>query len=605
MYSDLVDKIVTMHFDELMTIPEIKKEVGAAYDTIKKILMKERGHFMVVEDVKFERIKREYTKDQITEFHHRELMSLSAIRGKLGCSEKMIERLFQYYEIEIIPNLVNGKRNRIEAYSALLPALDEIIELAKDYRVLLKDISEQFNVTSTILREFLKEHGIVLMSSETGYKLRYELLVSDIDRYAKTHLVSEISDELGILEERVARILREHGHIPNYGHVSLQERLKQQIIEEYNRHIDSDSYTVAEALGISQYTAWKVLSESGAIDKKSDRIWELHGDTILEKYQVNFWAIDYIAKEYNLGEQYVSQKVREHLGVERLPNRSTSQPEEEMAQFIEEMTGLDIKRGDRNELKPYEIDMYIEAKKVGIEFHGLYWHSSATIGHELKHRRKWEMARQAGIHLIQVFDDEWRDKQAIVKRKILHILGKSTEVRMYARKCHVVKLKPKEASSFHMENHIQGRGRGNVHIGLMYDNELVSAMSITGKGGEYKIDRYSTNGIVVGGFSKLLKAFEREYIPTKVETFADLRWSDVDSNVYGVNGFVLDSISPPNYFYTGDFKSRQSRNGFMKHTLPDKFGEVDMTLTEKQIMESQGYHIVYDAGNAKYVKYYN
>jgi hypothetical protein len=85
-----------------------------------------------------------------------------------------------------------------------------------------------------------------------------------------------------------------------------------------------------------------------------------------------------------------------------------------------------------------------------------------------------------------------------------------------------------------------------------------------------------------------------------IRTYADLRWSSKDVNMYQSNGFVLDHISKPGYFYC-DNLNRYHRFNFRKNILEEKFPEYyDKNLTEFQIMDKTNYYRIWDCGNLVY-----
>ena len=87
-----------------------------------------------------------------------------------------------------------------------------------------------------------------------------------------------------------------------------------------------------------------------------------------------------------------------------------------------------------------------------------------------------------------------------------------------------------------------------------------------------------------------------------IKTFADLRWSDFENNVYETNGFLLSHVSSPNYFYVPNSgKIRYHRFNFRKNILEEKFPEYyDKNLTEFQIMDKTNYSRIWDCGNLVY-----
>ena len=55
----------------------------------------------------------------------------------------------------------------------------------------------------------------------------------------------------------------------------------------------------------------------------------------------------------------------------------------------------------------YEIDLYITEFHLGIEYNGSYWHSLENLNNRNTHLDKYDLAKQNGIILIQIFEWQW------------------------------------------------------------------------------------------------------------------------------------------------------------------------------------------------------
>lgn len=261
-----------------------------------------------------------------------------------------------------------------------------------------------------------------------------------------------------------------------------------------------------------------------------------------------------------------------------------------------------------------EIDIYLPEYKIGIEFHGILWHSFGTnypntsnIESKTKYKtsKKYEYCKSNNIQLITIFENEWLLKQDIVKSMILAKL-KLNHVSIYARKCTIKDVSLDEKREFLLNNHIQGQCQSFYNIGLYNDNKLVALMSFSRR----KLGKNNTNNIelvrfacktytnVVGGFSKLLKYAENQ-LNKNIICYCDKRYSL--GNVYIKTGFKLQSESPPNYFYTKDCINLESRIKYQKHKLTSMHS-YDSKLTESQIMYNNNYRKIYDCGNYVFIK---
>lgn len=68
-------------------------------------------------------------------------------------------------------------------------------------------------------------------------------------------------------------------------------------------------------------------------------------------------------------------------------------------QFITELN-IEIKTNDRTVLKPFELDIYIQSRKLAIEFDGLYWHSENESKDPTYHYVRHQNAKNAGFSLF-------------------------------------------------------------------------------------------------------------------------------------------------------------------------------------------------------------
>lgn len=262
---------------------------------------------------------------------------------------------------------------------------------------------------------------------------------------------------------------------------------------------------------------------------------------------------------------------------------------------------------DRNILNGYEIDVYIPNHKLGIELHGLYWHTEYHKDKNL-HKLKADLADNAGINLIQIFEDELKLKKEIVLSRLINLL-KLNDVKVFARKCVVKEIKSNIKSEFLENYHIQGNSNTSINYGLYHNNELVSVMTFSKErialGSKTRTNVYELNRLcsksnmnVIGGASKLLKHFIKHHHPNEIISYADRRWSN--GKVYDNMGFSFIKNTEPNYWYTNTYQKREHRFKFRKNVLSDKLENYDKTLTESENMINHGYTKIWDAGSKKY-----
>jgi hypothetical protein len=284
-----------------------------------------------------------------------------------------------------------------------------------------------------------------------------------------------------------------------------------------------------------------------------------------------------------------------------------TKPELEIKKFLTE-NAIKFIENDRKILNGREIDIFIPEHNLGIEYNGLYWHCD-LFKEKAYHRNKTDLAVKNDVHLIQIFEDEWINKENIVKSIIKSKIG-LYQHKIYARKCSVDFIDDnKIVRTFLNENHIQGFVGSKIKIGLYYQGELVSLMTFGKKrrslgdksksDGEYEMLRYCNkiNTTVVGGAGKLFNFFLKNLNPNKVITYADKRYFSGD--LYRQLGFKFIGHTKPNYFY---FKKRElvreHRYKYRKDVLVRQ--GFSSNQTEEEIMRKRKYLKIFDAGHMKF-----
>ena len=287
-------------------------------------------------------------------------------------------------------------------------------------------------------------------------------------------------------------------------------------------------------------------------------------------------------------------------------NPNSSIGEENLASWIESLNVGKIRRHERL-LNGMEADIYAENVNLAIEYHSEYYHNFEFRGTDY-HKRKADAALTKNINLLQIFESEWYNKQEIVKSIIKSELG-IFSFKVDAESCLVKQLDSKTKNEFLVKNHIQGIDRSIVAFGLYFDDELVSCMTF-GRGCKQKDNRIELvkfcnklDTAVIGGASKLINAFAKQFKPAKIFTFSDRRFAN-SSNFYEDLGFKKRDQTIPNYFY---FKSSMPQYmklihhcNFAKHLLPRKLKQYDANQTEYENMKQNGYFKIYDAGSFRY-----
>jgi hypothetical protein len=263
----------------------------------------------------------------------------------------------------------------------------------------------------------------------------------------------------------------------------------------------------------------------------------------------------------------------------------SSKAEMDLKSFIESL-GFMVEHRTLGVIKPYEIDVWIPEKRVGIEYCGLYWHSEANNKIDSKyHLKKLTKAIDNNARLLTVFEDEWLSKNEQVKGYIEAILGLGKA--LHAHKCQIRPIDWEQAHNFLNLHHIQGHGSKGLAFGLFYRGELIQVGVFSEHHRQNVRDRAVWKRFAVargfnvrGGATKLF-SFAVDYLGIdEVITFADRRWTE--GGVYKKIGFELEATLDPDYSYV------------IKNNRLERFSQQSLTETE-------GYLRIYDCGKYRYV----
>ena len=261
---------------------------------------------------------------------------------------------------------------------------------------------------------------------------------------------------------------------------------------------------------------------------------------------------------------------------------------------------------NRSILSKKELDIYIPDKHIAFECNGLRWHSY-PIKYPKYHMNKWISCKEKGIQLVTLWEDQIRNNPDVVKDIILSKLG-IYNIKIYARKCTIVELTPDETTAFLNENHIQGKVRSTVKLGLRYEGNLVAVMTFSKRsslsGGQsdsnsWELTRYCTirGSHVIGGAGKLLEYFKKKYAPKKIVSFSS---NDIsDGGMYRSLGFKEKDMTSAYWYVRMSDMKRYHRTSFSKHRLSEMGYDIK-NKTEDEIMRTLPYWKIWDSGHIRW-----
>lgn len=473
-----------------------------------------------------------------------------SIAERLGVSTAVVRTRLVGHQI------INPFSDRIaEGAKQVLQSKDELEDLYVTQNKTAKEIADLLGVSDTTVRTCMNWHGVERRegkfhyTGDTSLVLDREWLADRVDEGLSD---SEIASLTGLSNVAVCR------HRNKFG------------IRAYN------GLTCAQVKALANH------------------------QVIVDMYQLGR-SVKSIADEFGVGAFHI-EKVLDEADVVLREKPKVSNGETEIAEFIEQHVTCEVQRNVCPFGSRMELGIYIPDLSVGVEHNGIWWHTDRYKKND-SHFKKYEFYKQHGVQVIQIWEDQWLYQQDIVKRMLLSKLGVYDGLQYNARQCDVVELHPQESKRFLDMYHIQGSVNSGVKLGLRSCGDLVAVACFRVRGdGVWELTRYATSGLVRGGFSKLLKHFERNYNPVEVVTFADLMVSD--GGLYERTGFDVDAVLRPDYQYVYRAQ-RFHKSNFRKNRFrqdPELFFEEG--LSESELARANRIYRLWDAGKVRYTKKY-
>jgi len=136
-------------------------------------------------------------------------------------------------------------------------------------------------------------------------------------------------------------------------------------------------------------------------------------------------------------------------------NIFNSNIENDVSDYIKSFYNGNIILNERHILNGKELDIYLPDLNLAFEFNGLYWHSELYKDNNY-HLNKTKQCLEKNIQLVHIYEDDWINKQDIVKSIILNLID-NTSLKLYARKCTIKEITDnKLVRRFLEDNHIHG-----------------------------------------------------------------------------------------------------------------------------------------------------
>lgn len=443
------------------------------------------------------------------------------------------------------------------------------------------------------IRQQIKNTNLARYGVENPFQageIRSKFIEKNKEKYGNEHPIATAA----IREKIKQKMIKNHGVEYPIQSPIIQQKIKNTNLIKYGVENPFQSNEIKEKIknmnikkyGVSSHTQKHFSEETKNIlfnKEKFVKLLENQGLLNSAMYlQVDLTTISSYLEKYQLNIEDYKQSTYIELIIKN---------------FLEKHK-IQYSQNNRKIIPPLEIDFYLPDYNLGIELHGLYWHSEKQKPDIKYHKTKFDMAEQNNIKLLQFWENEIRDNFSVIEKMLLHKLNLMKTV-FGARKTDLTEISAKLSNEFLNKTHLQGSTpQQGIRIGAWRELELVGVMTFQPKKDGYELTRFSVNQPVPGLFSKMLKYFIKKYNPKWIQSFSDNRISN--GKVYEKNGFILQSELPVTYHYT-DYQSVFHRFNFRKKLIEKRFGLDMSNKTEKAAMLELGYDRIWDAGKKEWL----
>jgi predicted site-specific integrase-resolvase len=497
------------------------------------------------------------------------MMPLDEIASRLGVSIRVIKRWIDDEGLTRSRSTMNSNAKTAAAVSK-----SDLEQTLKDVRFNLTSAGRTLGVSRATIRSWMRKYGI---------PSRFRLPDTELRKFAGRP--TELASQYGIARSTARRWLDKYDiKRPRREDLICPPDFDAKFLSGETRKSLADHYRVSRET-INVWIVSRELSRRFPLKIEPPDLTE-----VTRLYREEKLSTAAIGGRYGVSDVTV-QKWLASIGVDRNLG-FVSAHEDEIITFLNSHGGnfaATRKVLGRNR----ELDGYDEARKLAIEYCGLWWHCEAMGKDRLYHMAKHRECADRGISLITVFQDEWTDRRSQVQSFLRARMG-VFEKRIGARACSILP----HADPDVLEGwHIQGRPmQVSAAFGLMHEGDRVGIVTFSPH--HRGTDQLTLNRLafkpgvqVIGGASKLIR-HALQVLQQPVVTWSDNRWST--GELYRSVGFTLDRELPPDYSYT-DGTRRRSKQSCKKSQIG-----CPKERTERDFMIEQGWHRIWDCGKRRW-----
>lgn len=605
-YSFLTkDFLEDLYIKQNLSMTQISKKLNIGRGAVQ----------MYIEKYKLKKEDSSYKIDKdLLKKYVEEGRTITSISKELGCSEYVISGRIKTYGIKF-------KRRK---YS-INP--EELKDLYVNKKIPIRKIAQEFGCSDLIIRIRLKELGL---RDEKG-KERLQIDEITLKKLIEQGLTyKKVAEKMGLKVSTVANKARK------LGFKKPKNKLYEASYEElYNMYVNKkmSEGDIGEIFKCSRGTISRQLIKLG-IDESmrehptftdaqliylyleqglrqkevarelgvperlvKERIDKLHirrlspwvhitDDILREMYVEKGMNIPEIVKDTGASYGAVTARVRrlnltaerdpeEHIkSVHRSYQNSVTRSKGEIE--IEEMYPTEFIND--HDIIGWELDLWYPEKRVAVEYNGEYWHSSA-LRKPGKHIAKASLCDNKQIHLINIFERFWKDKE--MRAKVVNILSNNLAPEKLKKVVGEIReVSPEEAREFMRKNNVEKVVAADWHIGTFSEEgTLLNMFSLKDEGYTAVIRRFTTKIGYKEDYKKLMEYLKKDEKILFIKVACDRSY--YNGRLFTSLGFKIVGNAKPEYEYVWGDKVI-SRTTYNKN--PEKY---------------QKYYKVYDCGKVK------
>lgn len=311
-------------------------------------------------------------------------------------------------------------KKRIQQYNKSVFTENDVLNIINDRivnKLSCKAISEKYNCNIQPIIRILNENNISTSNLlEKRFTDEEELNVVNLYKDGISRRTISLDTEINV--SAIDYILKKYNvNVIDSRIKTFTEDEINYITNKYSTNEES-VFTLCKHFNTSFSTIYRVLTKNSILITDKNKInWTQNEiDEILDLYLVKKITPKQLALKYSVS-GFSIRKVLDDNGVERNTNCNSS---DEM--FLRYLLKYFINTIEidsvRSFIGNYEIDILCKTNKIGIEFNGIYYHTTDKKG-DGYHKMKTNLMKEKGYKLIHIFEDEFNNNPVVVINKIL------------------------------------------------------------------------------------------------------------------------------------------------------------------------------------------